>query len=273
MVTTLPALSPIEDSLFLTLCCRALDNRSQQPILGDAMADEIVRELDYDYERLHIDTNLRLNVALRAKKMDDVASAFLARHPDAIGLDLGAGLDTRSLRIGAPATVDWYDVDLPAVVAARERLIPERGNPHPIAADVSSTEWLDALPTDRPAVITADGLMGFLTQEEVVSLLDRLTGHFTHGELVFNSYTRFAVWAVKHYPGTKTVSDLLRNPGFDDPHVPESWNPRLHLVRQIIPGREPEMAQFPRGHRIYQRLMASSTALSKTGTIVLHYRF
>src|SRR3712207_885957 len=112
MATSLPALTPVEDSLFLTLCCRALDNRSPHPVLGDAMADEIVRTLDYDHDQLHIDTNLMLNAALRAKKLDEVASRFLARHPDGVGLDLGAGLDTRVLRIDPPPTVDWYDVDL-----------------------------------------------------------------------------------------------------------------------------------------------------------------
>ena len=106
MATTLPALTPTEDSLFLTLCCRALDNRSPRPVLGDAMADEIVRTLDYDHRQLHIDTNLMLNAALRAKKLDEVASRFLARHPDGVGLDLGAGLDTRVLRIDPPSTVD-----------------------------------------------------------------------------------------------------------------------------------------------------------------------
>jgi len=52
MGITLPAFTPLEDSLWLTLCCRALDNRAPHPILGDAMADEIVRKLDYDYGQL-----------------------------------------------------------------------------------------------------------------------------------------------------------------------------------------------------------------------------
>ena len=85
MGITLPAFTPLEDSLFLTLCCRALDNRSPHPILADAEADEIVRTLDYDYGQFHANTNLILNVALRAKKLDQVASGFLARHPDGVG--------------------------------------------------------------------------------------------------------------------------------------------------------------------------------------------
>jgi O-methyltransferase involved in polyketide biosynthesis len=99
MATTLPAFTPLEDSLFLTLYARALDNRRSHPILGDAAADQIVRTVDYDYDNLDVDTNLILSVALRAKKLDQVVSEFLARHPDAVGLDLGAGLDSRFERL------------------------------------------------------------------------------------------------------------------------------------------------------------------------------
>jgi O-methyltransferase involved in polyketide biosynthesis len=91
-----------------------------------------------------------INVALRAKKLDEVASTFIARYPDAVGLDLGAGLDTRMVRIAPQPTIDWYDVDFPAVVAARERLIPNRANAHGISADLTDTDWLDAVPTNRP---------------------------------------------------------------------------------------------------------------------------
>jgi O-methyltransferase involved in polyketide biosynthesis len=273
MDSTLPTFTPLEDSLWLTLCARALDNRSPHPILGDATADQIVRTLDYDYGQLHVDTNLILNVALRAKKLDQVASEFLARHPDAVGLDLGAGLDTRMERLAPPSTVDWYDVDFPAVAAAREPLIPEHPNAHVIGADVTGEDWLDGVPTDRPAVIVADGLMGFLTQDELVSLWNRLIDHFPSGELVFNSYTRFAIWVARHARGTKSVAELVKFPGMDDPREPERWNPKLQLVREILLSREPEVDQFPPAWRRYHRLAAHSTAWSRTGTIVLHYRF
>ena len=217
MSTTLPAFTPLEDSLYLTLCCRALDRRSPRPILGDALADEIVRELDYDIGHLHIDANLINTCALRAKRIDEVAADFVARHPDAVGLDLGAGLDTRSARIARPSTVDWYDVDFPAVAAARERVIPGHANPHAIGADLRDGDWLDAVPTGRPAVVVADGLMGFFTQQEMSSLLDRLISHFPSGEIAFNSYSRFAIWATKHVPGTKASPSCSSSPASTTP--------------------------------------------------------
>jgi hypothetical protein len=96
MAVTLPAFTPLEESLFLTLYARALDNRTPHLILAAAMADELVHK--------------------------------------------SGALD------------------------------PGRPNAHVIGADVTEEDWLDAVPTGRPAVIAADGLMGFLTQDEPVSL-------------------------------------------------------------------------------------------------------
>jgi O-methyltransferase involved in polyketide biosynthesis len=100
-------------------------------------------------------------------------------------------------------------------------LIPAHPNGHVIGADVRDPGWLDAIPSDRPAVIVADGLMGFLTEDEMVSLWNRLVGHFPGGELTLNAYTRFAVWVARHARGTKSVGDLIKFPGMDDPREPE----------------------------------------------------
>lgn len=150
METTLPAFTPLEESLFLTLCGRALDYRSAHPILADKMADEIVRKLDYDCDKFRLSASPILNIALRAKKLDQVALRFVTRHPDAVALDLGAGLDTRMLRITPPPTVDWYDIDFPEVITARRQLIPDRANAHGVGTDLTDPNWLETIPTDRP---------------------------------------------------------------------------------------------------------------------------
>jgi O-methyltransferase involved in polyketide biosynthesis len=147
---TLPAFTPMQETLFLTLCGRALDNHLPHPILGDPLATQLVRTLGYACGRFRLSASPILNIALRAKKLDQVARQFIARHPNAIGLDLGAGLDTRVYRITPPATVDWYDVDFPEVITARRQLLPARANAHAIGADLTDPDWLDAVPDDRP---------------------------------------------------------------------------------------------------------------------------
>jgi O-methyltransferase involved in polyketide biosynthesis len=44
-----------------------------------------------------------------------------------------------------------------------------------VGADLTDPNWPDAIPTDRPGVIVADGLMAFLTPDEWVSLFARAT--------------------------------------------------------------------------------------------------
>jgi O-methyltransferase involved in polyketide biosynthesis len=273
MGITLPAFTPMENSMFLTLCGRALDSRSPRSILHDTTADEIVRKLDYDCEQFRLSTSLIINIAHRSKKLDEVVERFIERHPDAVVLDLGVGLDSRMVRVAPPSTVDWYDVDFPNVVAARKLLIPQSLKAHSIDVDLTDPDWLDEVPTERPAVIVADGLLAFLTQDDMIALLDRLTSHFPIGEIAFNGYTRFAIWAAKHYHGTQSVADLIKSPGFDDPRAPERWNPKLKLVREILLTREPEVAEFPFALREFTRLAAHSTWWSRKGTTVLQYEF
>ena len=62
----------------------------------------------------------------------------------------------------------------------------------------------------------------------------------------------------------------MRSEGFDDPRTPESWNPKLELVKEILMTREPEGEQFPAGLRWANRLSAHSESLSRRGNVVLH---
>jgi hypothetical protein len=74
-----------------------------------------------------------------------------------------------------------------------------------------------------------------------------------------------------HAPGTKTVADLVKFPGFKDPHEPESWNSKLKLIEEILLSRD--LAQVPSKLRPYYRLQQHSTAWSRKGTIILHFSF
>lgn len=274
MNITVPELSPVEDSLFLTLCGRALDQRSSRPILGDRTADDIIRTIGYNTGRQpHARTGMR-DIALRAKKLDQIVTQFTTQHPDAVVLDLGAGLDSRMIRLSPPTTVDWYDVDFPTVIGLRKQLLPDRTQAHQVAADLTeSPDWLHDIPPHRPAVIIADGLLAFLPEEAFVNLLRRLVDHFGEGDIAFNGYTRFHVWALTHYGGTRSIAGVVANPGFDNPHQPEGWDGRIRLVEEILLTRAPEVSYYPVALRIWTRIASLSTSLSRRGTTVLHYEF
>jgi O-methyltransferase involved in polyketide biosynthesis len=277
----LPALTPAQESLFLTLGGRALDSRLPRPFLGDTMADEILTTVGYDLAKFpSLNTKLLdpkskvFDIAVRAKRLDEVVHRFVVHQPHAVVLDLGAGLDGRVFRLDPPPTVGWYDVDFPEVVALRRQVMPQPTNAHNIGADLTDPDWLDDVPTDRPAVIIADGLVAFLSRNDFVSLLNRLSSHFPSGELAFNAYTTYAVWALKHLPGMAAIAGGVANPGFNDPRQPERWAGGLKLDEEIFLTRAPEVAELPLIMRLTSRLAARSAAASRMiGTVVLRYRF
>ncbi|OBI16251.1 class I SAM-dependent methyltransferase [Mycobacterium sp. E2497] len=281
MTMQIPALTPAQESLFLTLGGRALDSRLPQPFLGDTMADEVLTEVGYDLARFPVLTAKFLDprsrvfdIAVRAKVLDDLVRRFTLDNPDAVVLDLGAGLDSRIFRVGPPPGVSWYDIDFPEVIALRSRVVPQHAQAHSVGADLTDPGWLNDIPGSRPAVIVADGLVAFLTEDGFVSLLDRLVQHFPGGQLAFNLYTRNAIWAVKHAPGMAVIADGVVNPGFNDPRQPERWVGGIKLVDEIFLTRAPEITQLPPMLRATARLAAPSARISRlVGTVVVVYRF
>jgi O-methyltransferase involved in polyketide biosynthesis len=119
-------LTPVEQTALVTQYARALDSRWPRPILGDTLADEIVAKIDYDFQALGVPSSAVRQTALRAKMLDERVRGFISEHPDAVVVAFGAGLDT-GITVKPPATVDWYNVDLPNVIALRNGLVPADG--------------------------------------------------------------------------------------------------------------------------------------------------
>jgi O-methyltransferase involved in polyketide biosynthesis len=180
----------VEWTNLVTLYLRACESRSPRPILGDRAAAEAVYRIDYDFNRISRAAQPWANqflVALRARKLDDWAADFLRRHPTAVVLHLGCGLDTRALRINPPSTVQWFDLDQPGVIELRRKLYDETDAYHMIGSSVTDPGWLERIPTGLPTLVVAEGLLMYVTEREVRELLKRLTDRFGDGELLFDT--------------------------------------------------------------------------------------
>jgi O-methyltransferase involved in polyketide biosynthesis len=270
-------LSPLEQTALLAQYARALDSRWPRPILGDTLADAIVEKIDYDFAALGVPVSVVCQSALRAKMLDDRVRTFTSEHPDAIVVDLGAGLDTGLFRVSPPTTVDWYSVDLPRVIALREQVMPTSDQAHSIAASVADHNWPDTIPAGRPVMVIADGLFAFLSEPVIVGVFRRVTEHFESGELAFNDYGRigwFSRVAVKLAPQQmfSNVGSQWGYAGFKDARVPETWNPRLTLVEETSLAHAPEVDLFPGWIRLATEVSGKFKAGARKARI-LRYRF
>jgi O-methyltransferase involved in polyketide biosynthesis len=277
MAIAVTEFTPVEQTAFLTEYARALDSRWPRPILGDRLADEIVARIDYDFAGLGLPASVVCQSSLRAKMLDDRVRSFTSEHPDAVVVDLGAGLDTGMQRVKPPTTVDWYSVDLPNVIALRDELVPAAGPAHSVAASVADDSWTDTIPADRPTMLIADGLLAFLPEDVIIRLFRHITDHFGSGEMAFNDYGRigwFSRLAVKLAPQKmfSAVGSQWGYRGFKDARVPETWNPRLRLVEEASLAHAPEVDLFPSWIRLATKVSGYFAASARKARI-LRYRF
>ncbi len=270
-------LSPVERTALLTQYARARDSRWSRPILGDTLADDIVAKIDYEFAALGVPASVVCQAALRAKMLDDRVRTFTAEHPDAVVVDLGAGIDTGLFRVSPPATVGWYSVDLPRVIALRDQVMPASEQAHSVAASVADDNWPDTIPADRPAMVIADGLFAFLSEPVIVGVFRRVTKHFRCGELAFNDYGHvgwFSRVAVKLAPQPmfSQVGIHWGYAGFKDARVPETWNPQLTLVEETSLAHAPEVDLFPGWIRLATKASGKFEAGARKARI-LRYRW
>ena len=219
----------VEWTNLVTLYLRAYESRSRRPILGDHIAAEAVDRIDYDFKRIHrtsLPASNQYLVALRAKQLDDWCAAFLARHPDAVVLHLGCGLDGRGFRLAPPPSVLWFDLDQPAVIELRRRLYDDTDNYRMIGSSVTDPQWLDHIPTGRPTLVVAEGLLMYLQESEVRQLLERLTDRFDSGELLFDTLSALAPRL------SKVLTRGIITWGIRDARDIETWNPRVRFLEQ-----------------------------------------
>ncbi|MCV7103232.1 class I SAM-dependent methyltransferase [Mycobacterium palustre] len=220
----------VEWTNLVTLYLRAYESRSERPILGDKAAADAVQRIDYDFKRIHRSSVPAINqylVVLRAKRLDDWCADFLRDHPDAVVLHLGCGLDGRAFRLDPPPSVLWYDVDQPSVIELRRRLYGDTERYRMIGSSVTDAEWLQQIPTGRPTLVVAEGLLMYLPESEVRRLLQRLTDRFDCGEMVFDTLSRLAPLL------SKVLSGGIVKWGIRDVRELQAWNPRLRLVERI----------------------------------------
>ncbi|MGX7829568.1 class I SAM-dependent methyltransferase [Actinokineospora sp. 24-640] len=221
------------ETLLATLCARAVDARSPHPMLGDTTAVEVMDKLDYDFAKLRVQATTAIGVALRSRFFDRWVRAFLAEHPECTVLHLGCGLDSRVQRIDPGPGVRWFDVDQSDVMELRARLYPERPRYRAIGASVVETVWLDAVPTDLPVLVVAEGLAMYLGAEEGPEMLRAIVGHFPGGgEIAFDSYSRATVRMSRPMPVMRETGAQMHW-GIDDPRELLEQVPGLRVVESV----------------------------------------
>jgi O-methyltransferase involved in polyketide biosynthesis len=142
-------LSGVAETLLVPLYNRAME--SQRPdaiIMKDEKAVALVKQMSYDFDQVRkIRTHEGNKVAriMLTREMDRYTRDFLSRHPEAVVVHIGCGLDSRFERVDN-GRVEWYDLDLPDVIGLRRKFIGDEGERyHLLGCSVLEDAWLEAV--------------------------------------------------------------------------------------------------------------------------------
>lgn len=225
-------LEGVEETLLIPLLARARESRRWNGLVRDARAVELVQGLAYDFAKLRLDAATQRSVAVRTALFDEAARTFLAAHPDALVLNLAAGLDTRWNRL-ENGQLTWVDVDLPDAMTLRRELFPAGPRHQLVTGSVTEDAWLAEVPhhPGQAVLVIAEGLLMYLQPEETRALVQRLADRFPGAELLLEVVSPWAVQQSATYFEQRGLTARWHG-GLADAQELEAWDPRLEVVAE-----------------------------------------
>ncbi len=181
-------LGHVSRTLVLPLWGRAREHRKPHPIISDTKAADIVDRLNFDFTALDTDGNKGNQIAwvARAWNIDRALRRFSARHDETTVVNVGCGLDTTYERVDDGEML-WYEIDLPAVIELRKKLLMENDRRTFIAASVVEPNVFENVKEKGSVIIIAAGLLYYFKEDEVKMFFQNIKRRFPSAEIVFDA--------------------------------------------------------------------------------------
>lgn len=174
---TADRLKGASETLLIPLACRARASREKiVPGFTDRKAEEICDYLDVDFDRYASNLPTLRGAVHRGLWFDSRVLAFLKKHPNAVILSIGSGLNTMYERVisqtGPLADWRWIDSDLADVIALRRTVFDDAPNRITVEIDASSTAWLrcEALTGPAPLLVISEAVLIYLPEAQVADV-------------------------------------------------------------------------------------------------------
>lgn len=259
-------LDGVSETLLITLYTRALESQRPDARIHDEQAVEMVKQINYDFEKVRLHGHDEVALILRVNKFDEFARNFLARNPNSVVVHIGCGLDTRFHRVDNDQ-VKWFDLDLPAVIALRQQLLANHQNRyHMMGMSVFEETWMDevSLLLPRPFLFMAEGVFPYFKESDVKSLILKLQSRFPGAEIVFDAQTPLAIQMNNVQLSFSSISARMQW-GLNHGRDLEEWNEGIRLLNEwyFFDDPEPRLSGF--------RWMRHVSFLGKS-TGIFHYR-
>jgi O-methyltransferase involved in polyketide biosynthesis len=224
-------LGGVSETLLMTLYARARESQRPDAMIRDDLAVQMVQQIDCDFSRLKMQRHDEVAIIMRMRKFDDHARRFLARNPEGVVVHIGCGLDTRFERVDN-GRVEWFDLDMPDVIALRKDLLNEdSGRYHMLASSVFDEGWMAEVSCLEPRrfMFLAEGVFPYFEESQIRELFLSLRDRFPGCEVVCDAHTPFVIWADNLQLAFSRVQARLHW-RLKDPRDVEKWGQGIRLL-------------------------------------------
>lgn len=224
-------LSGIPETMLIPLWAKATETEQGGGLLCDKCAMQMKSQIDYNFSKFKKSTMSRVGCCVRGALIDEETCNFIGDNPNAVVIQLGAGLDARYQRIGMPKVTCWYDLDLKQGIEFREQLLPHTDNNVYLAQSMFDYSWIDRVKShDAPVLIIIEGVLMYFNAKDVQDFFMELCTRFERATVLMDI---LAYVALKHARHHETLKKIDNCPEFKwsilDSNEMEAWHPKLHL--------------------------------------------
>ena len=187
----------VPETMVQTLYARAKETRKKNAKINDEIAEELVKNLDYDFSKADKDKAMNYGVIARTIVLDRMVEQYLKKHENAVVVNLACGLDTRCYRMGEKY-LRWYNADLPETMKIRKQFLPETGPIYQIAKSAMDDSYVDDIDYHGENVLVIiEGLTMYLCEKDIRKTFSIIERSFQKVTVMVETMSPFVVRHVK----------------------------------------------------------------------------
>lgn len=203
----------VQETLIIPLYSRKICSSLYPNIYYDKTAVDLINQIDYDFSEIENKSKSpmqrfgALEVAARQSDMTYEINDYLKNHPYASIVNLGCGLDNTG-RNCDNGKCKIYNLDFPDVIKVRNELLPPEDREENIACNLNDTEWFDKIDKSNGVIFFASGVFYYFLDEEVKSLIVKMSSYFNDSVLVFDAAGKMTVKLISLWLNSLKVKEV-----------------------------------------------------------------
>ena len=147
----------VQETLMMPLYGRVYCEEHFPNTFPNKAAKRAAEQVDYDFTKVQSSELNMVVWGLRARMLQDAAKTYLAKHPKATIINLGCGLDLSFEEVDN-GTCRFINMDLPDVIAAREKIVSCREREFNLAGDLMDFTWMKKIQSEPYNANVSDGI-------------------------------------------------------------------------------------------------------------------